>query len=155
MYFKRFIALILTVAMLFSMTAIFVQAADSEEDELKDIKIYNSGESLSCLAVSGRVQTLNYVYYLYRSKVTGETKEIPTYCVNPTTDGVPQKVKPGESIDYIIGERASDPKIMGIIANGYPTYRSRFPFFPSSGKFCWRQDGRCCWAIWYFRLPEP
>ena len=119
-YLKRFIALFLTVAMLFSMTAIFVQAADSEEGALKDISIYNSGESLSCLAVSGRVQTLNYVYYKFEDR-HGQIKEIPTYCVNPTTDGVPQKVKPGESIDYIIGKRASDPRIMGIVANGYPT----------------------------------
>ena len=51
----------------------------------------------------------------------GRTKEIPAYCVNPNTTGVPQTVAPGESIKYIAKEKGNDPKIMGIIANGYPT----------------------------------
>ena len=47
-------------------------------------------------------------------------KEAPAYCVNPTTPGVPQTVGPGESIKYLAEERASDPKVVGIISNGYP-----------------------------------
>lgn len=120
MVYKRLISLLLTAAIFLSMLTVFAGAASSEDEALKNINIYNGGQSLSCLAVNGRVQTLNYVYYLYESG-SGQTKEIPTYCVNPTEGGVPQKVGPGESIEYIIGERASDPKIMGIIANGYPT----------------------------------
>ena len=115
MYCKRLTALLLTIAMLLSMLTLFVGAASSEDEALKEINIFNGGQSLSCLAVNGRVQTLNYVYYSHNGR------EIPTYCVNPSADGVPQKVGPGESIEYIIGERASDPKIMGIVANGYPT----------------------------------
>ena len=115
MFYKRFTALLLTVAMLLSMLTLFVGAADSEEGALIEANIFNGGHSLSCLAVNGKVQTLNYVYYVYNGK------EIPTYCVNPSDPGVPQKVGSGESIEYIIGERASDPKIMGIVANGYPT----------------------------------
>ena len=115
MFYKRLTALLLTVAMLLSMLTLFVGAADSEEGALTEANIFNGGHSLSCLAVNGKVQTLNYVYYVYNGK------EIPTYCVNPETPGVPQKVGSGESIEYIIGERASDPKIMGIVANGYPT----------------------------------
>lgn len=115
MFYKRLTALLLTVAMLLSMLTLFVGAADSEEGALTEANIFNGGHSLSCLAVNGKVQTLNYVYYVYNGK------EIPTYCVNPSDPGVPQKVGSGESIEYIIGERASDPKIMGIVANGYPT----------------------------------
>lgn len=51
----------------------------------------------------------------------GKTKEIPAYCVNPNTKGVPQTVAPGQSIKYIAKEKGNDPKVMGIIANGYPT----------------------------------
>ena len=40
----------------------------------------------------------------------GRTKEIPAYCVNPNTTGVPQTVGPGESIKYIAKEKGSDPK---------------------------------------------
>ena len=50
----------------------------------------------------------------------GQTKEIPAYCVNPNIKGVPQTVAPGESIKYLANEIGSDPKVMGIIANGYP-----------------------------------
>lgn len=96
---KRITALLLTVVMLLSMLTIFIQAAGSEEEALGEIHIYNGGETLSCLAVNGRVQTLNYVYYQYPS-TQGYTKEIPAYCVNPTDDGVPQKVGVGESIKY-------------------------------------------------------
>ena len=120
MHIKQITALLLTVVMMLGLMTGFAQAADSEEEALGEIHIYNGGESLSCLAVNGRVQTLNYVYYKYPS-FQGYTKEIPAYCVNPTEDGVPQKVPAGQSIQYIAEERASDPKVMGIVANGYPT----------------------------------
>ena len=115
MFYKRLTALLLTVAMLLSMLTLFVGAASSEDEALTEANIFNGGHSLSCLAVNGKVQTLNYVYYVHNGR------EIPTYCVNPSDPGVPQKVGSGESIQYIIEERASDPKIMGIVANGYPT----------------------------------
>ena len=51
----------------------------------------------------------------------GKTKEIPAYCVNPNTKGVPQTVASGQSIKYLAEEKGNDPKVMGIIANGYPT----------------------------------
>ena len=120
MRIKRITALLLTVVMLLGLMTGFAQAADSEEEALGEIQIYNGGESLSCLAVNGRVQTLNYVYYQYPS-AQGYVREIPAYCINPTDDGVPQKVSVGQSIKYIAAERASDPKVMGIVANGYPT----------------------------------
>lgn len=45
------------------------------------------------------------------------------YCVNPNIKGVPQTVAPGESIKYLANEIGSDPKVIGIIANGYPHRR--------------------------------
>ena len=117
---KRTISFLLVVTMLFGMMTGLVHAADSEDEALGEIPIYNVGQSLNCLAVNGRVQEFNYVYYEYLSK-DGSIKEIPTYCVNPTDAGVPQKVPAGSSIKYIVKERESDPKVMGIVANGYPT----------------------------------
>ena len=61
-----------------------------------------------------------YTYFNYVDS-QGRTKEIPAYCVNPNTKGVPQSVAPGESIKYLAEEKGNDPKVMGIIANGYPT----------------------------------
>lgn len=117
---KRILSFLLVTAMLTGMIAGLAQAADSEDEALSEISVYNGGQSLNCLAVNGRVQEFNYVYY-ERIINGGSVKEIPTYCVNPTDPGVPQKVPVGSDIKYIIKERESDPKVMGIVANGYPT----------------------------------
>ena len=82
--------------------------------------IYNGGTELSYLMINGRVRTLIYTYYNYVN-AKGETREIPAYCVNPNITGVPQTVGVGESIEYLAEEKTSDPKVLGIVANGYPT----------------------------------
>ena len=74
---------------------------------------------MSYLSINGRVREQIYTYYNYVSS-TGKVKEIPAYCVNPNTKGVPQTVAEGESIEYLAEEKASDPKVTGIVANGYP-----------------------------------
>ena len=95
-------------------------AASSVEEALGEIDIYNGGTELSYLMINGRVRTLIYTYYNYVN-AKGETKEIPAYCVNPNITGVPQTVGVGESIEYLAEEKTSDPKVLGIVANGYPT----------------------------------
>ena len=117
---KRFLSALLAIVMVLSLIPSAVFAADTEEEALGEVDIYNGGAKLSYLSVNGRVQNLNYVYYNYVN-AKGETKEIPAYCVNPTDPGVPQTVGVGESIAYMAEEKTSDPKIMGIVANGYPT----------------------------------
>ncbi len=117
---KRIIAAILVMAMALSLFPATAFAADTVDDALGEVDIYNGGTKLSYLSVNGRVQNLNYVYYNHISD-TGEKKEIPAYCINPTDPGVPQTVGVGESIAYMAEEKAADPKVMGIIANGYPT----------------------------------
>ena len=72
------------------------------------------------LSINGRVRELIYTYFNYMGE-NGKTKEIPAYCVNPNTKGVPQTVASGQSIKYLAEEKGNDPKVMGIIANGYPT----------------------------------
>ncbi len=68
---------------------------------------------------TARSEKQKYTYFLYESN-DGSTKESPAYCVNPNQYGVPQTVGPGESIKYLANEKASDPKVVGIISNGYP-----------------------------------
>ena len=117
---KRFISILLAMMMALSILPTTSLAASSVEEALGEIDIYNGGTELSYLMINGRVRTLIYTYYNYVN-AKGETKEIPAYCVNPNITGVPQTVGVGESIEYLAEEKTSDPKVLGIVANGYPT----------------------------------
>lgn len=116
---KRVVSMLLAVVMLLGMFSGTALAASSEEEALDEVNIYSGGQKLSYLSINGRVRELIYTYYNYVDR-NGQTKEIPAYCVNPNIKGVPQTVKPGESIKYLADKIGSDPKVMGIIANGYP-----------------------------------
>ena len=115
---KRCTAILLLIVTVIGLFPAVTLAANTPEEALGKIAIYNGGEQLAYLAVNGRVQKLNYVYFQLHTG--GQTTQIPAYCVNPTTDGVPQKVGVGESIEYLAEEQAPDPKIVGIVGNGYP-----------------------------------
>ena len=117
---KRFLSILLAMVMAFSILPTASLAAGLVEEALGEIDIYNGGQELSYLMINGRVRTLIYTYYNYVN-AKGEIKEIPAYCVNPNTTGVPQTVDVGESIEYLAEEKTSDPKVLGIVANGYPT----------------------------------
>lgn len=95
-------------------------AAESLDEALGEVSIYNGGSELKYLTVSGAVRPMTYVYFNYVNRL-GQTKEIPAYCVNPNDKGVAQVVKQGQSVKYSAADKASDPKVMGIIACGYPT----------------------------------
>jgi TQXA domain-containing protein len=86
---------------------------------LGEVNIFNGGYKMNYLSMNGSPKTQNYTYFNYTS-ASGAVKEIPAYCINPTTKGVPQSVAQGESIKYIANEASNDPKIVGIIVNGYP-----------------------------------
>lgn len=117
---KRLISMLLLVVMVLGMLPATALAASSEEEVLGEVNIYNGEQKLSYLSINGRIRELIYTYFNYVG-ANGKTKEIPAYCVNPNTKGVPQTVAPGQSIKYMAKEKGSDPKVMGIIANGYPT----------------------------------
>ena len=117
---KRMVSMLLALVMVLGMLPVTVLAAGSEEEALGEVNIYNGEQKLSYLSINGRIRELVYTYFNYVG-ANGKTKEIPAYCVNPNTTGVPQTVAPGESIKYMAKEKGSDPKVMGIIANGYPT----------------------------------
>ena len=116
---KRIISMLLVLITVLGMFPTAAFAAATEEEALGEVDIYNSGYELSYLSINGRIRTQIYTYYNYVNS-KGQTKEIPAYCINPNTKGVPQSVPEGESIEYLAENITSDPKIMGIIANGYP-----------------------------------
>lgn len=117
---KRLVSMLLALVMVLGMLPVTALAAGSEEEALGEVNIYNGEQKLSYLSINGRIRELIYTYFNHVD-ANGRTKEIPAYCVNPNTTGVPQTVGPGESIKYIAKEKGNDPKVMGIIANGYPT----------------------------------
>ena len=117
---KRLVSMLLTLVMVLGMLPVTTLAASSEEEALGEVNIYNGEQKLSYLSINGRIRELIYTYFNHVD-ANGKNKEIPAYCVNPNTTGVPQTVGPGESIKYIAKEKGSDPKVMGIIASGYPT----------------------------------
>lgn len=116
---KRLISMLLLLVMALGLLPNAAFAASTEEEALGEVGIYNGGYELSYLSINGTVRTQIYTYFRY-ADATGVQKEVPAYCVNPNTKGVPQTVAAGESIKYIANEKSSDPKVVGIISNGYP-----------------------------------
>ena len=117
---NRLLAIVLTVATLLSLCTGFASAAGSEEEAMGEVNIYNGDFELAYLSINGIVRSQKYTYYNYHSPTTGKTTEVPAYCVDPNTKGVPQSVNPGEYIRYALQSFASDPKAVGIVSNGYP-----------------------------------
>lgn len=116
---RRLLSLFLAFVTMLSLLPTAAFAASSEEEALGEVNIYNGEYELGYLAINGAVKKQKYTYFLYESN-DGSTKESPAYCLNPNQYGVPQTVGPGESIKYLAEEKASDPKVVGIISNGYP-----------------------------------
>ena len=116
---KKLLSLFLACILLLGILPTSAFAAGSVEEALGEVNIYNGDYELGYLSINGAVKKQKYTYFLYESN-DGTTKESPAYCVNPNQYGVPQTVGPGESITYLAEEKASDPKVVGIISNGYP-----------------------------------
>ena len=117
---KRLIAILLCISTMLSLCTGFASAASSTiAGALGEVNITNGDYKMSYLSMNGVVRSQSYTYFNFKS-ASGAIKEIPAYCINPTTKGVPQTVAPGQSIKYIANEASNDPKIVGIIANGYP-----------------------------------
>ena len=117
---KRLISMLLALLAVMGLLPTAAFAASTPEEALGEVQIYNCGVEMSYLSINGRIRSQIYTYYNYDNG-SGSTREIPAYCVNPNTLGVPQTVGVGESIEYLADEKASDPKVVGIVANGYPT----------------------------------
>ena len=118
---KRFLSLFLAFVMLLGILPISSFAASSEDEALGEVDIFNGDHEIGYLSINGSVRKQKYTYYNFKT-ANGYIRETPAYCVNPDLFGVPQTVGPGESIKYLANEKASDPKVVGIICNGYPHY---------------------------------
>lgn len=112
---KKLFFLIITLASL-GLGCNVANAASTVEEALGDVDIHCDGTTMNYLVAGRGVQNLKYAYYEYYSDFTGETKEIPAYCVNPNDPGA------GQVGSYTVNcaSLASDPKLVGIISNGYP-----------------------------------
>ena len=108
---KRMIAMLLCIATMLSLCTGFASAASSTiAGALGEVNITNGDYKMSYLSMNGVVRSQSYTYFNFKS-ASGAIKEIPAYCINPTTKGVPQSVSPGTSIKYIANEASNDPKI--------------------------------------------
>ena len=112
---KKLFFLIITLASV-GLGCNVANAASTVEEALGDVDIHCDGTTMNYLVAGRGVQNLKYAYYEYYSDFTGETKEIPAYCVNPNDPGA------GQVGSYTVNcaSLASDPKLVGIISNGYP-----------------------------------
>ena len=117
---KRITAMLLTLLMALSLVAVPANAASTLEEAMAEVNVYARNDDLDWLRVNGAVKTQHYTFYEYQSELTGQTKEIPAYCTDPRLYGVPALVDEGTAIKYGADGTVTDPKIMGICANGYP-----------------------------------
>ena len=146
---KKLLSLFLAFVIALGLLPTAAFAASTPEEALGEVDIYSGGYSMKYLAVNGRVQTQSYTYFLYEN-AAGETQEIPAYCVNPNQYGVPQTVPEGESIRYLAEEKASDPKVVGLVANMYP-HRS-LEELGLTNKYQAFYAGKI--ALWCYLIPE-
>ena len=103
---KRLISMLLLVVMVLGMLPATALAASSEEEALGEVNIYNGEQKLSYLSINGRIRELIYTYFNHVD-ANGRTKEIPAYCVNPNTTGVPQTVGPARASNISPRKRAT------------------------------------------------
>ena len=117
---KRISSFLLAVVMLIGLLPTTSFAVGTLEEAMAEVDVYAKNDDLEWLTMNGSVKTQHYTYYNYTSTQTGQTKEIPAYCVDPRLYGVPALVEEGTSIKYSAESIVNDPKVCGIIANGYP-----------------------------------
>lgn len=117
---KRILSLLLAVLLLVGLLPTSALAASSLEDAMREVSIYARNDDLNWLTMNGSVRTQHYTYYRYTSVLDGSTTEVPAYCVDPNLYGVPALVPEGTAIQYTCSETVSDPKVCGIVSNGYP-----------------------------------
>lgn len=117
---KRIFSLFMALVTMLSFFTFPASAAPTLEEAMADVSVYAKDDELNWLTMNGSVKTQHYTYYNYRSELTGEVSEIPAYCTDPYLYGVPSLVQEGTAIHYSAESTVNDPKVMGVIANGYP-----------------------------------
>ena len=107
---KRLISMLLALLAVMGLLPTAAFAASPPEEALGEVQIYNGGVEMSYLSINGRIRSQIYTYYNYDNG-SGSTREIPAYCVNPNTLGVPQTVGVGESTAPPATESSSPGKM--------------------------------------------
>ena len=87
---RRIIALLLALMTVLGVFPVTALAAATVPDALGEVDIYHSGEKMDYLSINGQARSQTYTYYNYKAP-DGSTKQIPAYCVNPNTAGVPRQ----------------------------------------------------------------
>ncbi|MBE5812867.1 MAG: hypothetical protein E7314_04350 [Clostridiales bacterium] len=82
------ISLMLIAIVIFMGIGTISFAADTIEEALGEVNILPGGVEMDYLIAGRGVQKLKYAYYNYTSKIDGENKEIPAYCVNVRPDRI-------------------------------------------------------------------
>lgn len=88
---KRILSLFLVLLTICGMLAVPASAAPPLEEAMAEVDIYARYNELDWLTMNGAVKKQRHIYYKYTSVQTGETKEIPAYCVDPTLRGCQKK----------------------------------------------------------------
>jgi TQXA domain-containing protein len=111
---KKVLFILLAFIMLIS-AAVPALAANTPQEAMTEARIYDVGDSVSYLLYDGDPKNVTPAYYTGQL-ITGETFEFPAYCINP------QKPGPGQAGSYSVNTKdyITDPKIWGIVSNGYP-----------------------------------
>ena len=117
---KRMMTMLLAMLLLIGLLPTSALAAPTLEEAMREVSVYAKNKDLNWLTMNGSVRTQHYTYYRYTSVLDGSTSEIPAYCVDPNLYGVPALVPEGTGIRYNCSETVSDPKVCGIVSNGYP-----------------------------------
>ena len=112
--------MLLAVLLLIGLLPTSALAAPTLEEAMREVSVYAKNTDLNWLTMNGTVRTQHYTYYRYTSVLDGSTSEIPAYCVDPNLYGVPALVPEGTGIRYNCSDTVSDPKVCGIVSNGYP-----------------------------------
>ena len=116
---RQLTALLLALVMVLGMLPGAALAASSVEEALGEVQIFHNGQEMAYLSINGRVREQTYTYYNFVD-ADGSSRQVPAYCVNPNTAGVPQTVPAGTGISYLANQKYTDPKVFGIVASGYP-----------------------------------
>ena len=116
---RRILALLMVLSTILSMIVVPAHAAPTLEEAMADVNVYAEKTNLTWLTMNGSIKTLWYTYYNYTSP-NGTTTEVPAYCVDPELYGVPVLAPEGTPIRYGADHLEDNPKLVGIISNGYP-----------------------------------
>ena len=120
---KRLIALLLVLVTMLGMLPGTALAADTEEEALGEVDIFNGGYEMYYLSMNGRVRKQSYTYFNYVDS-KGETKEIPASVIQPRRESRRLFLRVRAS-SILLRRKAAIPRSWASLQMGIP--RAVFP----------------------------